>query len=345
MHKRTPGRNREGGALITTKTIWVVITSWSSLCSDQGVTTAQCMVSNPEILIFSTAVHLTSHQICADINFRLQQSNQGLFTSLFCFESCVTDSTRVFTAKVLVRFQMSNFRQNIAGCVGSCAFSDDLAFGGLFIVKPEFRCKGIGQLLWDRRLQYLKGMNANMCVREKRLVVSVPCALYVFTLLTNRTKPCHQRGFGTHRTQQTKGLHVPHVRDGSLLRGSHPVWADGVRTDWDTSHWSTADRLLGAAPGVRHLSPHFWEKAVSEAVGEPRGDDLCGCDERRWHGRLRLHPTNEGRGTPPGTRPGGGAGGWGSHPHSPSQVHSGRRTSGPGHSNSQRNLSQIRKAP
>ena len=44
------------------------------------------------------------------------------------------------------------------GCIGSCILSDDLAFGGFFIVKEEYRCRGVGRLLWDRRLQYLEGI-------------------------------------------------------------------------------------------------------------------------------------------------------------------------------------------
>ena len=86
---------------------------------------------------------------------------EGLIAMAICYE--------VFKSNILLKIP-TNFY--IAGCIGSCILSDDLAFGGFFIVKEEYRCKGVGRLLWDRRLQYIEGI-FNVYVWSRTFMICV----------------------------------------------------------------------------------------------------------------------------------------------------------------------------
>jgi len=48
------------------------------------------------------------------------------------------------------------------GSISAVAYSDSFGFLGLYIVRPQFRGKGYGTLLWEAAVHYLKGRNVGL---------------------------------------------------------------------------------------------------------------------------------------------------------------------------------------
>ena len=56
-----------------------------------------------------------------------------------------------------------------AGSITGCRLDDDTAFGGFFIVRPDWRKRGVGKALWDVRMTYLGQRNFGIDAVEARV--------------------------------------------------------------------------------------------------------------------------------------------------------------------------------
>jgi GNAT superfamily N-acetyltransferase len=59
-------------------------------------------------------------------------------------------------------FLMAELEGEPVGCISAVSYPGNFGFIGLYIVEPEFRGGGIGQALWRRAMQRLKGTNIGL---------------------------------------------------------------------------------------------------------------------------------------------------------------------------------------
>ena len=55
------------------------------------------------------------------------------------------------------------------GSIAGCVLDDVTAFGGFFIVRADWRKRGVGRALWEERLRYLGGRNIGIDAVESRV--------------------------------------------------------------------------------------------------------------------------------------------------------------------------------
>ena len=59
-------------------------------------------------------------------------------------------------------FFVAEYNDELIGCISAVKYSREFGFIGLYIVKPEFRGKGIGMQLWNKAIRYLDGTNIGL---------------------------------------------------------------------------------------------------------------------------------------------------------------------------------------
>lgn len=59
-------------------------------------------------------------------------------------------------------FFMGYLRQEPVSCISAVAYDNKFGFLGLYIVKPEFRGKGMGIKIWEKGLEYLQDRNIGL---------------------------------------------------------------------------------------------------------------------------------------------------------------------------------------
>ena len=57
----------------------------------------------------------------------------------------------------------------VLGCIGACLLNDRLAAGGLFVMRSDFRRRGIGNLLWEWRVAYVGERNLSIAAAQGRI--------------------------------------------------------------------------------------------------------------------------------------------------------------------------------
>lgn len=87
----------------------------------------------------------------------IENWNPGLYDSDYFFQ---TDPNGFFIAF---------FEEQPAGCISAVNYGEEFGFIGLHIIKPEFRCKGIGKVLLTTAIQKLGDRNIGLnCLPDQR---------------------------------------------------------------------------------------------------------------------------------------------------------------------------------